>query len=182
MEIWKNIENYPDYMVSSMGRVKSLKQGKERLLKLNKCNNGYLKVTLSDKKEIKQFKVHRLVAQAFIDNSNNKEFIDHINTIKTDNRVENLRWVTRTENNNNPLTVEKYTKPIIQLNKDMELVKIWKSAREIEKKLGFDHSNIAQACKKEKIKYGYLWGYANDYERLPFKVFKLDIYVKRKVA
>ena len=106
-EIWKTIEDYPNYMVSNMGNVKSLKWGKEKILKAGKNNHGYLSVVLCKDGKQKTHKVHRLVAQAFIPNPENKEQIDHINTIKTDNRVENLHWVTSKENNNNPLTKEK---------------------------------------------------------------------------
>ena len=97
-------------MVSNMGRVKSLgnnKTRKEKILKNIKGKDGYLSVGLYKDGKIKMYLVHRLVAQAFIPNSNNKPFIDHINTIRTDNRVENLRWVTSKENMNNSITIEK---------------------------------------------------------------------------
>lgn len=110
MEIWKTIEDYPNYQVSNMGRVKSLgnnKARKEKILKGIKGKDSYLSVGLYKEGKIKMYLVHRLVAQAFIPNPNNKPFIDHINTIRTDNRVENLRWVTSKENMNNSITIEK---------------------------------------------------------------------------
>lgn len=111
MEIWKDIKGYEGkYQVSNMGNVKSLnyrRTGKEKILKLHKNNSGYFMVGLYKDDKYKSFLVHRLVAQAFISNLENKEQIDHINTIKTDNRVENLRWATQKENMNNPLTKEK---------------------------------------------------------------------------
>ena len=108
-EIWKDIEGYEGlYQVSNMGRVKSLNysgcKGKERIMKQNFSDKGYLKISLKKNRKIKTFKTHRLVGIAFIPNVENKPEIDHINTIKTDNRVENLRFVTRKENNNNELT------------------------------------------------------------------------------
>ena len=111
-EVWKDIEGYEGkYQVSNMGRVKSLNYkgciGKERILKQVFNDYGYLKVCLSKDGKTKQIKVHRLVAQTFIENIENKPYIDHINTIRTDNRVENLRFVTRIENMNNELTKEK---------------------------------------------------------------------------
>lgn len=106
-EVWKDIDGYEGlYQVSNMGNVKSLKWGKEKILKAGKNNHGYLAVVLCKDGKQKTHKVHRLVAEMFIPNLENKEQIDHINTIKTDNRVENLRWVTPKENVNNPLTKE----------------------------------------------------------------------------
>ena len=168
MEIWKNIENYPDYMVSNLGRVKSIKFGKEKLLKHSKDKYGYFKVLLSKNGKSKNLKIHRLVAKAFIPNPDNKEFIDHINTNKTDNRVENLRWCTCKENQNNPNTLNnidkankrRCNKPILQFTLDNCFVKLWVSASEIEKKLGFDHSMISRCCLNKVVRcYGYKWQY-----------------------
>ena len=108
-EIWKDIKEYEGlYQVSNMGRVKSLNyrgcKGKERIMKQSFYYNGYLKISLKKNRKIKTIKVHRLVAIAFIPNVENKPEIDHKNTIKTDNRVENLRFVTHKENMNNELT------------------------------------------------------------------------------
>ena len=107
-EIWKDIEGYEGiYQVSNLGNVRSLNYkntGETRILKtrINRC--GYICVCLGRKR--KDFKVHRLVAIAFIPNPENKPCVDHINAIRTDNRVENLRWVTHEENMNNPLSRE----------------------------------------------------------------------------
>ena len=102
MEIWKDIEGYEGlYQVSNMGRVKSLDYkhtGKEKIMKLFKNKKGYLQINLSKNNEQKFFTVHRLVALAFIPNQLNKPFIDHINTVKDDNRADNLRWCTAKEN------------------------------------------------------------------------------------
>lgn len=108
-ETWKDVVGYEGlYEVSSYGRVKSLNykgcKGKVRILKQTFDGNGYLIVGLKKDGKMKTNLIHRLVAQTFIENKENKPCVDHINTIKADNRVENLRFVTHKENNNNPLT------------------------------------------------------------------------------
>ena len=110
-EVWKPIKDYEGlYEISNLGRVKSLNYGgtgKGKILKNIEDRKGYLKVCLTKNGRHKILKVHRLVAEAFIPNPGNKPCVDHINTIKNDNRVENLRWVTHKENSNNPLTKKK---------------------------------------------------------------------------
>lgn len=99
---WKIIKDFPQYMISSDGNVKHIKHNK--VLKTFKNNKGYMTVRIYNNKIAYTKRIHRLVAEAFIPNPENKSEIDHINTIKTDNRVENLRWVTSKENSNNNLT------------------------------------------------------------------------------
>jgi hypothetical protein len=118
IEIWKPIVGYDGfYEVSNMGRVRSLDRIdsnnhpiKGCMVKLHKQNNGYLLVDLYKNGKRKHHLIHRLVAQAFIPNPKNKSEVDHINTDRTDNRVENLRFTTRAENMNNPLTKNKMSK------------------------------------------------------------------------
>lgn len=114
-EIWVDIKGYEGlYQVSNQGRVKSLdriivkengnKQNLKGKILKQKIHKGYYTVYLSKNGNVKTVRVHRLIAMAFIPNPKNKPFIDHINTITTDNRIENLRWVTPKENSNNELT------------------------------------------------------------------------------
>lgn len=94
-EEWRELEEFPNVKISNLGRI--TKKGK--LLKLVKDKNGYIKINITDKNHKgKNIGVHRLVAKAFIPNTENKSEVDHINTIRSDNRVENLRWVTPFEN------------------------------------------------------------------------------------
>lgn len=112
-EEWRDVVGYEGlYKVSNHGRVKSIKEfdskgrkKKEKILKQTISKVGYLCINIyaSNGKCI-VWNVHVLVAKAFIDNIENKPCIDHINTIRVDNRVENLRWVTYSENNKNPIT------------------------------------------------------------------------------
>jgi hypothetical protein len=101
MEIWKTIPDYEDYQVSNLGNVKSLKWGKEKILKGALGSYGYYEVNLLKDKKQKIFKVHKLVAMGFLGHKpdgTHKIVVDHINNIKTDNRVENLQLITNREN------------------------------------------------------------------------------------
>ena len=98
-ENWKEIEGYNgDYLISNLGKVKSLKNNKESILKLYKDRDGYYTIALYKNKIKKTFIVHRLVAKAFIENKDNKLTVNHINGIKTDNSLKNLEWATNIEN------------------------------------------------------------------------------------
>ena len=175
MEIWKDIEGYENlYQVSSKGRVKSLNYNhtkKEQLLKGVKTSFGYLRVWLCGK----QFSIHRLVAQAFIPNEENKPFIDHINGITWDNRVENLRWCTQSENLKNPIAIAKIkshpsklngrtdilchlSKSVIQYDKQGNFIKKWNSQAEAARQLNIKQGDISR-CVNGKRNYcgGFIW-------------------------
>jgi hypothetical protein len=100
MEEWKDIEGYDgDYQVSSLGRVRSLKWGKIRMLKLSTTYRGYFCVNLWKRNKPRYFRIGRLVAQAFLPDWDEALQVDHINGVKTQDCVENLRMVTNVENN-----------------------------------------------------------------------------------
>ena len=100
-EQWRDIEGYDGmYQVSDLGRVRSLKYGKVRVLRPGKHRQGYLQVALYKDGKQKTVYVHRLVAQAFIENDDDsKTDINHINECKSDNRVDNLEYCTAQYNN-----------------------------------------------------------------------------------
>ena len=93
MEEWKEIQDYPNYSVSNLGNVRN-KRGK--ILKGYPDKDGYLTVCLYHPQKV--FKIHYLVAKMFIENPNNYNQIDHINREVSDNNVNNLRWVSPSQN------------------------------------------------------------------------------------
>ena len=104
-EIWKDVEGFPRYEVSNVGVIR-VKESK-RVIKTQK-NNGYYVIPLENAEEqMKTVRVHRVVARAFIENPNNKPDVNHINKVKTDNSVENLEWVTKSENMSHFWKIEK---------------------------------------------------------------------------
>ena len=113
-EVWKDIYYYDYtkgewidyrglYQVSSEGRIKSLnyrQTGKEKILKLGKTKDGYLRIELHNKEKRKSFRVHRLVAHMFVDGYFDGADVNHIDENKENNCVDNLEWCTRKYNNN----------------------------------------------------------------------------------
>ena len=99
VEVFREIENYDNYAVSSFGRVKNTKTG--RILKAGLDSHGYLTVNLCEDGVKKIHRIHRLVACAFINNPDNKECVDHKDNNKTNNNISNLRFATTKENSQN---------------------------------------------------------------------------------
>ena len=98
-EIWKSIDGFANYEVSSFGRVRNA--ATEKMLKPSASHGGYVKVSLSKHGTAKNFVIHRLVANEFIDNPSNKACVDHIDGDRTNNCVTNLRYATKSDNGMN---------------------------------------------------------------------------------
>ena len=93
MEIWKDIKENKKYEVSNLGRIRNKKT--KRILKTTVNNKGYERfIIYGEKSKPKMYYVHRIVASSFIENTDNRPEVNHINEVKTDNRVENLEWVS----------------------------------------------------------------------------------------
>lgn len=175
-EYWRIIPGWDNYMVSDLGRVKCLdfhRTGKEGILKPFKDSNGRLQVELYRKGETWQPHVHKLVADAFIPNPENKPEIHHINNDCTDNRVENLLRVTKAEHDALHLedgtrgkkismanTNGKLSKRVRQMTLDRKEVRIWPSLQEIERSKGWSHRNISSGIRTGGVRYGHYWEFA----------------------
>lgn len=146
MEEWKDVVGYEGlYQVSNMGRVKSCERltrnnhiVKEKIRKPKIDKDGYCCVSLWIDGVSKEQFIHRLVAQSFIPNPDNKPCIDHINTNKTDNRVENLKWCTHKENTNNPISREKFLQNRYKVE-GTHRISIYKPTKESIEKMAEKH-------------------------------------------
>ena len=167
METWKSIAGYEGiYEVSDLGRIKSLKHGNERILKPGKQTCGYLQVCLRKDGHTKRLFVHRLVADAFIQNPNNLETVNHKDEVKTNNVASNLEWMSQKDNLNygthNKRMAEALSKQVQMLDKSTdELLATFPSTMEAERVTGINHSNICSCCNgKIKSAGGYKWRYS----------------------
>ena len=183
----------PRYKVSRDGRIICLdwkRTGKPRLCKLTANGQGYLMVGIDGVLK----RVHRIVAETFIPNPESKPCIDHINTIRTDNLVENLRWVTQRENCNNPLSRKNMSEnapklmlgkfgaehnrsiQIVQLSLDIKFIKKWDAAMEVQRELGIKQGNISSCCRgRLKQAGGFRWMYYYDWLKTRRKKSLKDI-------
>lgn len=174
---WKPIPNYEDvYVISSAGIVKRIKYydaanikkyPNGNVLSLRPDKDGYLKVALTNKGKTETCFVHRLVASTFLDNPNNLPQVNHKNGIKDDNRVENLEWVSRSENIRHRIDVlgislrnKKGSKPVLQYTMDGTFVKEYPSAKEAGRIIQGSQGHISECCRGEKPHYrNYKWYY-----------------------
>lgn len=168
-EIWKDIKGYEGlYMISSYGRVKSLNYhgaGAEKVLKAINDSTGHLCINITKNGKQKQFEIHRLVAQHFIPNSENKQIVHHIDHNPYNNKVDNLMWCTPPEHAS--CHPERYKvagkKPKLtnQYTLSGDFVKQWMSVADAARTLNYDRSYLINCCNgKHKSAYGYIWRYA----------------------
>ena len=173
-EEWKDVVGYEGlYQVSNLGRVRSLdyrRTGRIQLLKPAMHRDGYLYVNLCKDRKRKHYKVHRLVAQAYLPNPEVLPELNHIDENKQNNCVDNLEWCERQHNCNYGTrnariaaakTNGKCSKPVQQLTKDGTLVAVWTSIHEAERVTGNSKGNICRCCRgKRPTAGGFIWHYA----------------------
>lgn len=173
-EVWKDINAH--YQVSNFARVRSNLSGEWVVLSTYKMNKGYLAVTLSINGKKKPHLVHRLVAEAFIPNPENKPQVNHKNGIRTDDCVSNLEWVSNEENQRhswkylgrkNPHegkfgSDSTFYKVVLQI-KDGKIIGRFNGAREAMRATGVNYKYISSCCHgKIKQTGGFSWVFEKD--------------------
>ena len=189
--MWKDVIGYEGiYQVSSEGKVRSVDRwvtykddkkvfyyGKELVFSDN--NSGYKKVILSRNQKHDRRYVHRLVAEHFLENKENKPQVNHKDGNPSNNNISNLEWVTSAENIKHSFDIlnrkgtmkgefgkeHNRSKGYIQISMNNEEIKRWASSYEIERELGIQQQNISKVCKGLRNSAGgFKWKYDEDYE------------------
>ena len=157
-EIWRKINGFPNYEVSNLGNVRNKKTG--RVLRPSKDGCGYSQVILCKDGKGNQFKVHRLVATAFIPNPKNKKEVNHIDGNKSNNYVDNLEWNTHSENQQHSIKTGLRTKSGLPKQKCrcIETNQEFESLLSASKYFSCDHGSIRNSIHtghKVKGKYHF---------------------------
>ncbi|MBO7713047.1 MAG: HNH endonuclease [Methanobrevibacter sp.] len=190
-EIWKEVDGFEDYFVSSFGRVKSAKFGYEKIISTRlDSKNKYMLVCLCKKGKTKMSLVHRLVAKAFIPNPDNKPEVNHKNCITYDNRVENLEWVSRKENMKHAYDKGRTKPPTYKgkFGKDHNKsigyklicpngeIEIYFSGLEFLRKTGLDNTSLSWASKHKILPHRFNKGKIKGYVLLEtFPAYHIEI-------
>ena len=165
MELWKNIEESTNYEVSNYGNIRNTKSG--QILNPGESGNGYKQVALKMKASNKFEKryVHRLVSFYWLENPENKREVNHINLDKTDNRVENLEWITSSENQKHKYQNRDYrtsNRKVAQMDLNNNIIAVFDSVAAAAQAMGATRQGIDKVCKGiygRKTAHGFKWKY-----------------------
>lgn len=159
----RDIPGYDGYQVDRNGNVYSKKT--EKYLHPN-AYGGYNRLNLYQDGKKKLMTVHRLVAMTFVKNPNNDVIVNHIDGDKTNNTVENLEWISQKKNVQHSVDTRlqgKFTKCVVQLDKNNKEINRYSSIQEAAKKTGIKHQNISLVCwNKGKTAGGYKWRFTKE--------------------
>lgn len=152
------------YQVSNLGKVKSLKYNKTKILKIGYTKRGYGSINLCKNGKISHRTIHRLVAETFISNPNQYPCVNHKDENPRNNNVENLEWCTIQYNNHYGTNVKRRSENnkihINQYDKSNNFIKTWGSAIDIQNQIGINQGSIIACCRnKLKTAGGYVWKY-----------------------
>lgn len=172
-EIWKDIKGFEGlYQVSNLGNVKSFRQSskygkpKEFLLKPSVANTGYCQITLYGNGSRKKLLVHRLVAEAFLENPDNLPNVNHKDENRTNNCVSNLEWCTTAYNNRYGTArirgADKMRKPVCQYTYENVLIAKYRSAGTASEITGIPRKRIQAACRRHSLTNGCYWEYCQN--------------------
>ena len=174
--LFAEIEGYKGYYVTTDGRVWG-RQKNDFLKLIKKYNGKYLKVSLYKDGLKKSKQVHRLVAEAFLQNPQNKPQVNHKDENPENNTVDNLEWVASKENCNYGTRSERISKatknrkdlskPVVQMDKEDNILEIFISMKEATRKTGLYDINIGRVCRKLGYRHtagGYKWRWATEAE------------------
>lgn len=165
-EIWKDVKGYEGhYQVSNKGNVKSIKNGIIMIPSITKF--GYKRLSLCKNGIIKNKVIHRLVAEAFIENPNNYDIVNHKDENKLNNFADNLEWCDRKYNTNYGTCIERRSKnkqrPVNQYDLNMNFIKRYESIKEASNGNYSLYTHIGECCKGKHFSIGgYIWRYADE--------------------
>jgi hypothetical protein len=155
-EKWILIENFENYAISNFGRVKNVKN--EKILKQYKNSYGYMQLQLSKNGKVRTFRVHKLVAMGFIENTYGKPYINHIDGNKTNNIVYNLEWCTSKENDNHArnMKLKDQNKPCVIIDIESGDKIFFESTSECSRFLNSNNGSINRVLNGNRNKHkGY---------------------------